>query len=757
MIQRQIVEVALAKKENAWQLQQELSHILQKRLPPLLDRCLSDASSPDWLYRIDHLELDLGTLDPGRLSDDLMEKIEQSLRLALSEQLVSRQSHETGSKNDPKQSHLELFGYFVRHGYLPWWADNSQRQLPEKSCMALLQHDPAGLKHLLLALIREPRSLQRLTGYFDEVHLTAIGTLLTGAPNASVTALWAVLTELHSLIFQYIQSKSTLWQSLLQVAAAGEPPISRRTEFFAAIIARWFKLQNLPGHLLSERCRQLRLTPALTGNEWLPAVESMDIGIASELSGKFDEHNQVQRDNSDYPASEKKANDKNDAYRIDLSGGKNSIRANSRRSSAVVSGGESLSTDIIASAKAEEFSERGQAWDENLDSSVASLSAGRSYAYSIETSAIVSRYLALGKRRLAVDATPEKLPSNCEAVDELASQTGSNLNCTAQVETGPDEFWQKAVVDVPGLFEVSNETNNKVLQELGAQFGSVTKPMSKAATNALRSIDESGFKDVHNDSVKINIPFVQVDESSASPSPETMLTSLRRFAQAPISRRYAVLKQDVAVHAGPVKQTLPPPMADATGYPLAELRPTENSYMQQDRQIESTAFSETDTVYINNAGLCLLWPYLTGFFERLQLVQNGRFRDREAQQCAVSLLHYAAFAELDPPEYLLAFNKLLCGVAVDDVFENIPLTSAQTAACDELLEAVVANAPILNNMSINGFRGSFLLRQGSISAGEGSWLLRVERETYDLVLERFPWSWQWLKLPWMEYPVRVEW
>jgi len=60
-------------------------------------------------------------------------------------------------------------------------------------------------------------------------------------------------------------------------------------------------------------------------------------------------------------------------------------------------------------------------------------------------------------------------------------------------------------------------------------------------------------------------------------------------------------------------------------------------------------------------------------------------------------------------------------------------------------------------MSINGFRGSFLLRQGSISAGEGSWLLRVERETYDLVLERFPWSWQWLKLPWMEYPVRVEW
>ena len=39
----------------------------------------------------------------------------------------------------------------------------------------------------------------------------------------------------------------------------------------------------------------------------------------------------------------------------------------------------------------------------------------------------------------------------------------------------------------------------------------------------------------------------------------------------------------------------------------------------------------------------------------------------------------------------------------------------------------------------------------------GSWLLSVERQPYDLVLDRFSWSWAWLKLPWMPEPLTVEW
>ena len=171
-----------------------------------------------------------------------------------------------------------------------------------------------------------------------------------------------------------------------------------------------------------------------------------------------------------------------------------------------------------------------------------------------------------------------------------------------------------------------------------------------------------------------------------------------------------------------------------------------------------TAFSDTDALYINNAGLCLLWPFLGAFFESLDLMHNNRFHDLAAQQCAVSLLHYVATADVNPPEYQLPFNKLLCAMDIAEVFEmQAPLTTLQMEACDALLLEVIDTAPILNNMSINGFRGSFLLRSGSLSGSDGCWLLRVEQQTYDLVLARFPWTWQWVKLPWMEYPLRVEW
>jgi hypothetical protein len=54
-------------------------------------------------------------------------------------------------------------------------------------------------------------------------------------------------------------------------------------------------------------------------------------------------------------------------------------------------------------------------------------------------------------------------------------------------------------------------------------------------------------------------------------------------------------------------------------------------------------------------------------------------------------------------------------------------------------------------------RGSFLVRKGILSTRDGAWLLRVERQPQDVLLERLPWTMQWARLPWMQAPMRVEW
>jgi hypothetical protein len=174
---------------------------------------------------------------------------------------------------------------------------------------------------------------------------------------------------------------------------------------------------------------------------------------------------------------------------------------------------------------------------------------------------------------------------------------------------------------------------------------------------------------------------------------------------------------------------------------------------EYDRGVE-----DADALYIGNAGLVILWPFLPDFFAGLGLVAGERFIGPAAQQRAAGLLQHLATGEVTFAEYLLPLNKLLCGLELEAVFDfGEPLEDAEAAACAKFLGAVIAQAPILRDMSLPGFRGTFLLRQAALSARDGAWLLRVERQTYDVVLERFPWGWEWLRLPWMDAPLRVEW
>jgi len=169
-------------------------------------------------------------------------------------------------------------------------------------------------------------------------------------------------------------------------------------------------------------------------------------------------------------------------------------------------------------------------------------------------------------------------------------------------------------------------------------------------------------------------------------------------------------------------------------------------------------FSDTDELYVENAGLVILWPFLETFFERLGLIGAKRFRDAAAAQRAAGLLQYVAAGDASPPEHLLPLNKVLCGLAAEEVFDfGDEITAREIEECTDLLAAVIRHATVLRDMSIDGFRGSFLLRKGQLRARDDHWLLRVERETYDIVLERFPWGMHLVRLPWMEAMMHVEW
>lgn len=175
------------------------------------------------------------------------------------------------------------------------------------------------------------------------------------------------------------------------------------------------------------------------------------------------------------------------------------------------------------------------------------------------------------------------------------------------------------------------------------------------------------------------------------------------------------------------------------------------------------AYADTEGVYVENAGLVILWPFLGRLFERLDLVrsQDGGekgFRDRASLHRAVGLLQHTVTGETEPQEYQVPLAKVLCGMDPAEVFAfGEPVTATESQECDLFLNAAIVNAPILGEMSVDGFRGAFLIRKGLLSARDGTWSLRVERLTHDILLEQLPWQLSWIKLPWLEAPLCVEW
>jgi hypothetical protein len=168
--------------------------------------------------------------------------------------------------------------------------------------------------------------------------------------------------------------------------------------------------------------------------------------------------------------------------------------------------------------------------------------------------------------------------------------------------------------------------------------------------------------------------------------------------------------------------------------------------------------SDADAVYVDNAGLILLWPFLTNLFERLELTEDNQFVSRQAMHRAVGLLQHLTTGEAEPQEYQVVLFKVMCGMELTEIFQfGDSVTSAESEECTQLLTAALLHGQVFGELPIEAFRQSFLMRKGSLSARDGLWLLRVERAAEDAALLRLPWSTSWVKLPWLASPLQVEW
>jgi hypothetical protein len=185
---------------------------------------------------------------------------------------------------------------------------------------------------------------------------------------------------------------------------------------------------------------------------------------------------------------------------------------------------------------------------------------------------------------------------------------------------------------------------------------------------------------------------------------------------------------------------------------------TSEKMTDETKQQKGKALAMGEQVYVRNAGLILLHPFIATLFARAELTKDGAFTGEASQAKAVQLLQYAATGAEQEPEYELVLNKLLAGLKPEEVLvHTADLKAEEKELINGMIHAILMQWDKMKNTSLEGFRNSFLMREGYVFQTEESWVLRVEQRGYDIILQTLPWSFGMIKFSWMNKPLIVEW
>lgn len=190
--------------------------------------------------------------------------------------------------------------------------------------------------------------------------------------------------------------------------------------------------------------------------------------------------------------------------------------------------------------------------------------------------------------------------------------------------------------------------------------------------------------------------------------------------------------------------------------PSREIKKVADAEIAQENFSETAEAEVKEGLFVEDAGLVLLHPFLPQFFRALEIADDEKILQPDR---ALVVLHYLATGNITAHEYELTLPKILCNISLETPVELIAeLNDSEKEEADALLSAVINHWETLKNTSPDGLRSNFLRRAGKIFLREDDdWNLQVESNSFDILLDRLPWSIGLIKLPWMPRLLWVEW
>ncbi|MCB0375582.1 MAG: hypothetical protein KDD04_06655, partial [Sinomicrobium sp.] len=168
IIRKQVLDIRDGKQGNPYMRQAEISERYTKEVLPQLEKICHELCSGDQVIKIDTLIIDLPPMGRKSYHTAWVEEITKMFRKELSQAIA--QAGESREQNviaiSPVESDLQLLRTFLYTGNLPWSYTEKQGRPPEVILRELIANEPAAVRQLIIAGLKQDTFARRLCYQF---------------------------------------------------------------------------------------------------------------------------------------------------------------------------------------------------------------------------------------------------------------------------------------------------------------------------------------------------------------------------------------------------------------------------------------------------------------------------------------------------------------------------------------------------------------------------------------------------------------
>jgi|GEM_PF-1106409 hypothetical protein len=705
-IQRQELLIDIGPRSDAFRIQHAAAQYARNTLLPAMDEIFNELSSEDVVIHIDRIFIDLGFLDEANLQAGVLTTaMYQRIKEELWRVILGENPEDRVTRSAVRNNVLTQWWYYMEHGRLPWNSDQPDEQWYSK-VLEMFSADYPAISRLRRALQDKPYFRARISAQHNTAFLENLVTALTSVRHEE---LGTAVTEL-ARAFQLIERLAA--GHLLGATSQDKPPD---------------KPQDKPSNKPPER----RATRQMI-RQWTQRL-AVFLALPESQRREFI-WNRLLEDAATRPAEWARE------------------------------GGVDILLDWI--------------WDRPpLMRLLADAFTGADNRF---ISRFRSRYAAI--RTKTGDGTSHRVsqsPATGEPDDQTSEVTtpepenltmanSPQLNFPRQPTPPTPADWNELDLAIEEACRIIQFLADKYRELTGGQDLSQT-PQAGAELKLLFIQWAQRLEDIlavpgyaRGNYIRRWLRDVMKSRSAEWAKADAISILLDRIWDSPVlmaiaadaltSRAGRFTKQFNDRLKSLQHQDKPPAVKPPPGQPAPEKASREEDLLFRDDQVPE------EGILIPHAGVILIHPFLATFFSRLGLLDGKTFKDLDARQQAIYLVHYLATGERTAPEYELVLPKMLCGYALEMPLPgDILLTDEACSEGDLLLQNVIQRWEKLKNSSVDALREGFLRRNGKLYNWNDRLSLQVEASSIDVLLDFLPWNLNLVKLPWLKEMIYVEW